>query len=501
MEKQHIAEMFNHCMLPVLHINSNMNILFYNPAFSSLVGECGGNFEQLPAYLQTALRDLFLNHTLSAFSLSSPEFPFDEISVLPQQLSDSTMLLIFLSTKIESIGKLCLMGNNGVAPLLSELENILEDEVKNRLLSQRRYQQLFHSEKNGIFLLATEDFSILESNNSALKMLDMESFTIPFPQLLPAAEQHEICSKLRALSELQIQTFTMNASLQNPYTKKCLPTELCAHLFVFNDQRNIYLTAHDISEHVALQKERDYSRALLQQQSKMASIGEMVAMIAHQWRQPLHTLMLECAYLLEIYKEGSLNPTEFEQFIAHIQKQLTFMNQTITDFQHFFSPSRKKTHFYLRDIVQNVCDLVEPFFIVRNTIRVFITEEENCKECLYGYANELKQVFLVIIQNARDILLQKGESFIGEIHIHISRDESSWHISIEDNGGGIQASALPFVFEPYFTTKEKDGNGIGLTTARMIIEQDFGGSITAKNGTLGALFEITLQRSLENAAL
>ena len=174
------------------------------------------------------------------------------------------------------------------------------------------------------------------------------------------------------------------------------------------------------------------------------------------------------------------------------------MNQTISDFQKFFSPSKKKESFHLRALIESVCKLVEPFFVLRSNIQVRITEEQNGeKNSLFGYANELKQVFLVLIQNARDAIMQKGEHFAGEILIHIAQRGAQWHISVEDNGGGIPPNALPQIFEPYFTTKGERGTGIGLTTARMIVEQSFGGSISVRNGARGACFELILQGEQE----
>lgn len=398
--------------------------------------------------------------------------------------------------KQECVDSVLSKERNEFAPLINELESILQDEIKNRLISQRHYQQLFHSANDAIFLLSTEQFTILKANLSAQELLGISNlYQLDFLSLLPKSDQESAYLYLRSLCKQQFKSFSMTSSIKSHNSPELfIPVEISAHLFMFNDQRNIYLSVRDISKQVTLQKERDYSRALLQQQSKMASIGEMVAMIAHQWRQPLNVLMLEAANLRELYREDLLEEDEFEQYIDGFQKQLEFMNQTISDFQQFFSPSKKKVSFNLRTLIESVCKLIEPFFALKSNIQVQITEEQDYRQTyLFGYANELKQAFLVIIQNARDAIMQKGENFAGEIAIHIVRHAHQWHITIEDNGGGIAKDALPLVFEPYFTTKGEQGTGIGLTTAKMIIEQSFGGSISVSNGALGARFEIILQ--------
>ena len=384
------------------------------------------------------------------------------------------------------------------APLIHELENILQDEVKNRLISEHHYQQLFHSANDAIFLLSAKNFTILRANLSAHTLLGIDNiYRLDFLQFLQQNDQETFRAHLHALCAQDVQKFTFPCSIR-AQNHALVPVEISAHLFKFSEERNIYLSIRDISMQVTLQKERDYSRALLQQQSKMASMGEMVAMIAHQWRQPLNVLMLEASNLRELWREDCLHEDEFEQYIDSFQRQLEFMNQTISDFQKFFSPSKKKESFHLRALIESVCKLVEPFFVLRSNIQVRITEEQNGeKNSLFGYANELKQVFLVLIQNARDAIMQKGEHFAGEILIHIAQRGAQWHISVEDNGGGIPPSALPQIFEPYFTTKGERGTGIGLTTARMIVEQSFGGSISVRNGARGACFELILQGEQE----
>ena len=383
---------------------------------------------------------------------------------------------------------------NAFAPLIHELETILQDEVKNRLISERHYQQLFHSANDAIFLLSAKNFTILRANLSAHTLLGIDVMNqLDFLQFLQKEDQETFRAHLHALCLQDVQNFTFSCSIHSQ-KQPLIPVEISAHLFKFSEERNIYLSIRDISMQVTLQKERDYSRALLQQQSKMASMGEMVAMIAHQWRQPLNVLMLEASNLRELYRENCLHEDEFEQYIDSFQKQLEFMNQTISDFQKFFSLSKKKESFNLRALIESVCKLVEPFFVLRSNIQVRITEEQNDQQnSLFGYANELKQVFLVLIQNARDAIMQKGEHFAGEITIHIKQCDSKWHINVEDNGGGIPPNALPHIFEPYFTTKGERGTGIGLTIARMIIEQSFCGRLSVRNGSRGACFELILQ--------
>lgn len=108
------------------------------------------------------------------------------------------------------------------------------------------------------------------------------------------------------------------------------------------------------------------------------------------------------------------------------------------------------------------------------------------------YKNELEQVFINLLNNAKDaIVLTKPPK--GKVEIKVETQEDNICITIEDNGGGIDDNLLEKIFEPYFTTKFKDeGTGIGLYMSKMIIEQSMKGTLTIQNHNLGVLCKISL---------
>jgi signal transduction histidine kinase len=108
---------------------------------------------------------------------------------------------------------------------------------------------------------------------------------------------------------------------------------------------------------------------------------------------------------------------------------------------------------------------------------------------IVGFANEFSQVLLNILGNAKEAILARHPQD-GVVTIRLSHDASKVTITIIDNGGGIPASAMEHIFEPYFSTKEL-GTGIGLYMSKMIIETSMHGSIRVRNVDSGAEITVT----------
>ncbi len=220
--------------------------------------------------------------------------------------------------------------------------------------------------------------------------------------------------------------------------------------------------------------EKEQQKELMIHQSRLASMGEMLGNIAHQWRQPLTHLSYIFMNIEELddKKERSLK-------VAEGTKQLEFMSQTVDDFRDFYAPDKGKERFDMTTECEEVLTLMN-----LQDIHIILTTKE--KSELYNYKNEFKQVMLNLLSNAKEALLTRG---IKEPTITIIIDKNT--IMISDNAGGIQEHNIQKIFEPYFTTKEKS-SGIGLYMSKMIVEKNMGGSLSVKNGKDGAIFIITM---------
>jgi len=179
--------------------------------------------------------------------------------------------------------------------------------------------------------------------------------------------------------------------------------------------------------------------------------------------------------------------------------QVRYMTETINDFQQFIMPSNNKTVFDIKEAVVTMMDIIR-HNMKYNYIDVNIEVAANTDLMINGYRNELMQTLLNIVNNAKDAIIRaKDKKSIkrGVIDINISNVKNKVQIEIEDNGGGIPDEHITKIFEPYFSTK-KDGHGIGLYMAKLIIEDKIGGVVEATNTQKGVKFTIRLELSNEN---
>ncbi len=226
-------------------------------------------------------------------------------------------------------------------------------------------------------------------------------------------------------------------------------------------------------------KENREKEKLLQTQSKLASMGEMIGAIAHQWRQPLNVLGLNTQLLIEDYLDGKIDEKYLENYEEKQMKIINFMSKTIDDFRNFFKVDKEKENFSIKKAIEEVIEIVSAQ-LKNHNIEVILNGDDFE---INGYPSEFKQVILNVINNAKDAILANN---IQNGKIIITLKEK--YISIEDNAGGIPDEIKNRIFEPYFTTKE-NGTGIGLYMSKQIINQ-MGGDIEVTNTKQGAKFII-----------
>ncbi|ADV45678.1 PAS domain-containing sensor histidine kinase [Nitratifractor salsuginis] len=238
-----------------------------------------------------------------------------------------------------------------------------------------------------------------------------------------------------------------------------------------------------VREEVAKNEEK---QRMLLWQSRFASLGQMMANIAHQWRQPLTELNLSLYSLKEACRN---DPDAAEELYTQSRKIIRSMSQTLDSFMDFFKPDRSSVTFPIHSSLEDALSLIRKA-LEKKRIRVKIEGDRSLR--VTGIPNELTQVFVNLLQNAKEAF---GESDDEErwLRIHLSRDENNAVIVVEDNAGGIPPEALERIFEPYFTTKHSSqGTGLGLFMSRMIVQKSFRGSMEAFNSLKGALFVIKI---------
>jgi len=229
------------------------------------------------------------------------------------------------------------------------------------------------------------------------------------------------------------------------------------------------------------------SHKLLFEQSKRAEIGEMLGNIAHQWRQPLAIVNTIVGILKEKNKQDLIQKSDLEDKLQKMEKRIVYMSKTIEDFMSYYNPNKEKSVFALYEALNHALDIV-PFDINSENVTISVKGDFDIK--IYALMNEYVQVVVSILTNISDTLTQR-ELLHVKIDIELKRDKDMAVLSISDSAGGIDEEILSKIFDPYFTTKHQSmGTGLGLYIAKMIIENNMGGSLSAKNHKDGALFLI-----------
>ncbi|MFT5836403.1 MAG: PAS domain S-box-containing protein [Sulfurimonas sp.] len=307
--------------------------------------------------------------------------------------------------------------------------------------------------------------------NAALKN-DLENFTV-------------VCRILNAANE--IRWISSRVILIKNHSGEV------SHFYGYiNDITKIKVSQEELKLKVEeeLSKNRQKDRILIQQ-SKLASMGEMLGNIAHQWRQPLNNVSLIIQFLRDNYKNENVSREKLDKFMARANTHIEYMSETIDDFRNFYKPSKTKNEFSVKECIESLLFMVKNQYDEEN-----INIELNYEDIVISnYENELKQSILNILNNAKDALLVKKENlnFDAKIIINLKHEEKKVKIEILNNGDNIKDDIIDRIFEPYFTTKfETQGTGIGLYMTKSIIETNMKGKIEVENIKDGVSFLITL---------
>ena len=245
--------------------------------------------------------------------------------------------------------------------------------------------------------------------------------------------------------------------------------------------------------HKAVEKNRKHE-VMLSHQSRLAQMGEAISMIAHQWRQPLNNLNgLVLLMDLKLSKQENIDKSLLEKEFNEIETTTAYMSHTIDDFRDFFKPQKEKIEFNLEETIISTIKLLQPM-MKHDEINIYHTCHEPIE--LFGYPNEIGQVIINIINNAKDALLSNNINREKNIYISLFKEENKIVIIIQDNAGGIDQKIIDHVFDPYFSTKlKKNGTGLGLYISKMIIEEHMEGKLSVTNDEEGAIFQIDFKET------
>jgi len=234
---------------------------------------------------------------------------------------------------------------------------------------------------------------------------------------------------------------------------------------------------------------------ILTAQSKQAVMGEMISMIAHQWRQPLNTITLQISniQLKEMIGEN-VTKEELMHVLNEISNSIVYLSNTIDDFKTYFHPNKEASEVIIGELLEKAVGFIEPRAISNNIV---IRLDGELKTDILVYANELIQVVLNILNNAIDAY-ETAALTDKEIVITVETKLQGLIIAISDSAGGIAQEHIKKIFEPYFSTKGKNGTGLGLYMSKMIIEKQFNGSIRVESQDNRTTFYIEIPKRVRS---
>ena len=391
--------------------------------------------------------------------------------------------------------------------------------LKNTISLEETFQTIFNKSSDGIILIQNNRFR--DCNDSIVKMFQFDSKTeilkTHLSKFMPEKQPDGMNSMKKMLQTLHITLKRGSHSFEWLHQTKSgdfFWVDIVLTKIHLNNEVFIHGIWRDISARKVLEEKEEESRLkiellnqtleskvasevaknrekdqLMLRQSRLAQMGEMLSMIAHQWRQPLSAISATTNVLLLKNDKKEYEQAFFNERLEKIVDYSQHLSKTIDDFRGFFSPNKKKTHTNYDEIIHAVLGIMDISLKNKN---ITLIQELSCQHTLFTYPGEIKQVILNLISNAKEAF-EESEVDDPTIIIRSYFKEEQCHLEVVDNAGGISPKIISQIFEPYFSTKKaKDGTGLGLYMSKVIIEEHCDGILNVQNTLEGSLFSIIL---------
>jgi PAS domain S-box-containing protein len=355
---------------------------------------------------------------------------------------------------------------------------IKELKIKNKLLNMKEeFNSFFQLSINLQIIANINNGKIVQINNASKSILGYEAKELIDTTFLNLVHPDDLEATINEMNKLKKGEVVY--LFENRLTHKngsCINLAWSATTNPKN--KLIYATAQNVTQSKVLELEKKEKEKIFYQQSKLAAMGEMIGNIAHQWRQPLSTITTASTGAKLQKEMDCLSDSQLNSTLDVINNSAQYLSQTIDDFRGFFNPNNNKINkFNIIDTFNKTLNLIDAQFTAKNI--EIIKNFENFE--LLTIENELIQVLINILNNARDILITK-EKLRRLVFINTYHKENVLYIEIIDNAGGINNDIIERVFEPYFTTKhQSQGTGIGLYMSEEIIRNHLNGTILVEN--------------------
>lgn len=397
---------------------------------------------------------------------------------------------------------------------------IANDEIaeKNRQIAKQKelFEKLYNKSADGVLLI--KEKKIIDCNEASLKILQyskeelLGKFLSNISPKFQPDNQSSITKATNKINEALNNGISSFEWVHNNKQNKHLWIEVVLTSIEIDNNSVIHTVIRDINKRKEMEqklevltysleervneeikKNQEKTKQLIQQ-SRLAQMGEMLSMIAHQWRQPLTAISATTNNLqLKILLHEKIDNDNLKEELELITNYSQHLSFTIDDFRNFFKPDKVKMRCKIEDIIEKSIDIIKTSFESKS---INLTTRYRFNSAIFSYTSEIQQVVLIVLKNAEDILMEKNiENKL--IKINTFKKEDFAIIQIKDNAGGISTDIINKIFDPYFSTKKsKDGTGIGLYMSKIIIDEHCSGNLSVKNSKKGAIFQIKLPLSI-----
>ena len=367
-------------------------------------------------------------------------------------------------------GKAIFDENNKIQKIIGFHTDIsLQKENEKRIEEQKEeFKTIFYNSNEAIAIIDL-DTKFLNFNDAYVKMTGFTKEELLSKTCLELTSDYDDRENTKEIIKQVLQEGHVENIEKNCVLKDNKTLYVSMNIALMPDKKRMILTTRDITK-----------AKRLQSQEKLASMGEMIGNIAHQWRQPLSIITTTISGMKLQKEAGILSDEIFEKSIDSILGQATYLSETIDDFRTYIKNDKEKIETTIQIILNRLLSLSEAT-IKDNNINLKLNIKDDIK--IIGYKNELVQALINIINNAVDAIKEnlKGDSF-RLIIIETKKLEDGLELYIKDNANGIKNDILNRVFEPYFTTKHKSmGTGIGLSLAYEILTKHHNAQISVVN--------------------
>jgi len=399
------------------------------------------------------------------------EYMQQDVSIIPLN-SNKNLVALILTDQTN-------MANTN-ALLKINIEKV--KELNSELIKERET-----IDKKVLLLKITTDGFISDISHALLNLLQYDKDELYLLNFFNNEKQHidkilrdAILSSMQEMKVLKFEQKTLTKDGQELWMKSTLVPEY--------DSKAKHIGFIIFREDVTSEKIATMNTNKLLSSSRSAAMGEMISMIAHQWRQPLSLITTVLAAIKIKHELNTLDTESMSLSFKKIEQTVKYLSETIDDFRDYFKPNKILSNVNLYQLFNKSVSFLKEEMI---QLEIKYIMEIDKKITITTYKNELLQSIINILKNSMDAF---SENKIQNKHINISINQYVTHISIkiEDNAGGIESEVLKRVFEPYFSTKSKNGTGLGLYMCKTIIDEHLKGKITvtSENDSTVTLIEL-----------